>query len=138
MPRYVVSKLEEALDRHFSVPFSKARILILGLAYKKNVADIRESPSLRLIELLEKRGTKVDFHDPHVPEIPVTREHAELAGRKSAVLDGAMLSSYHAVVIVTDHDAVDYSLVAAHALLVMDTRNVFMRKRVCGGNIVKC
>src|SRR5262249_7827830 len=105
MPRYVVNKLEEALDRHLSIPFSKARILSLGLAYKKNVADIRESPSFKLIELLEKRGTTVDFYDPHVPEIPLTREHAELAGRKSAVLDCEMLSSYHAVVIVTDHDA---------------------------------
>jgi UDP-N-acetyl-D-glucosamine dehydrogenase len=138
MPRYVMNKLEEALDRRLSIPLSKASILILGLAYKKNVADIRESPSLKLIELLEKRGTTVDFYDPHVPEIPLTREHAELAGRKSTVLDGAMLSSYHAVVIVTDHDAVDYALVAAHALLVMDTRNVFVRKRVLGGNIVKC
>lgn len=138
MPSYVVNKLEEALDRRLSVPFSKARILILGIAYKKNVSDIRESPSFKLIELLEKRGTAVDFHDPHVPEIPLTREHPELAGRKSAVLNGAMLSSYHAVVIVTDHDAVDYALVAAHALLVMDTRNVFVRKRVFGRNIVKC
>jgi UDP-N-acetyl-D-glucosamine dehydrogenase len=138
MPRYVVNKLEEALDRRLSISLSKARILILGLAYKKNVADIRESPSFKLIELLEKRGTTVDFYDPHVPKIPLTREHPELAGRKSTVLDSAMLRSYHAVVIVTDHDAVDYALVAAHALLVMDTRNVFVRKRVFGGNIVKC
>jgi UDP-N-acetyl-D-glucosamine dehydrogenase len=138
MPRYVVNKLEEALDRHLSIPFSKARILILGLAYKKNVADPRESPSLKLIELLERRGSTVDFHDPHVPEISLTREHPELAGRKSVALDGAILNSYHAVVIVTDHDAVDYALIADNARLVVDTRNVFVRKRVPGGNIVKC
>ncbi len=138
MPRYVVTKLEEALDRQFSVPFSKARILIVGVAYKKNVDDIRESPSFKLIELLENRGTEVDFHDPHVSEIFSIREHPQLAGRKSVTLDGAMLNSYHAAVIVTDHDAVDYALIAAHAPLVVDTRNVFARKRVSGGNIVKC
>ena len=75
MPRHVVGKLAEALDRQLGKALSRARILIVGLAYKKNVADIRESPSFKLIELLEERGGKADYHDPHVPEIPATREH---------------------------------------------------------------
>src|SRR5690348_10425829 len=73
MPRYVAGKLEEALDRLLAIPLGRARILILGLAFKKNVSDIRESPALKLIELLEGRGARVDYHDPHVPEIPETR-----------------------------------------------------------------
>jgi UDP-N-acetyl-D-glucosamine dehydrogenase len=137
MPRYVVNKLEEALDRRFSVPLSRARILILGLAYKKNVSDIRESPSFKLIELLEKRGAKVAFHDPHVPEIHQTREHPEFSGRRSVVLDAETLVSHDAILVATDHDAVDYGLIARHARLVVDTRNVFARKGMTADHIVK-
>ena len=137
MPRHVVNRVEEALDRHLSLSLGKARILILGIAYKKNVADTRESSSLKLIELLEKRGAKVNFHDPHVPEIPLTREHPEFAGRRSVELEAAILSSFHIVLVATDHDAVDYSLIATHAPLVVDTRNVFARKGFIGGHIIK-
>src|SRR6202051_4101118 len=75
MPRYVVGKLEQELDRRRSIPLGKARILLLGVAYKKNVGDVRESPAFTLMTLLEQHGAKVDFHDPHVPAIPATREH---------------------------------------------------------------
>ncbi|HXF52628.1 MAG TPA: nucleotide sugar dehydrogenase [Hyphomicrobiaceae bacterium] len=137
MPRYVVGKLEAALDRRFSRSLGSARILILGLAYKKNVADIRESPSLKLIELIERRGAKVDFHDPHVAAIPATRAYPEIEGRQSVDLTPTALASYDAVIVVTDHDAVDYALVAAHARLLIDTRNVFQRKGIAGDHIVK-
>jgi UDP-N-acetyl-D-glucosamine dehydrogenase len=137
MPRYVVSKLEAALDQRFARSLGSARILILGLAYKKNVADIRESPSLKLIELIERRGARVDFHDPHVAAIPLTRAHAEIEGRRSVDLTPDVLEAYDAVLVVTDHDAVDYALVAAHARLLIDTRNVFHRKGIVADHIVK-
>jgi UDP-N-acetyl-D-glucosamine dehydrogenase len=137
MPRYVVSRLELALDRRFSRSLGNARILILGLAYKRNVADIRESPSLKLIELMERRGTHVDFHDPHVAAIPASRAYPELKGRKSVDLTPTVLGTYDAVLVVTDHDAVDYSDVATYARLVIDTRNVFQRKGIVGNHIVK-
>ena len=89
MPEYVVAKLAEALDHHAARGLNKARILMVGIAYKKNVDDMRESPSLTLIELLEKRGSIVDFHDPYVPVIPHTREHDELSGRTSVDLSAA-------------------------------------------------
>jgi UDP-N-acetyl-D-glucosamine dehydrogenase len=137
MPHYVVKRVEEALDRRLALSLGSSRVLIIGIAYKRNVADTRESPSLKLIELLEKRGARVDFHDPHVSEIPLTREHPELAGRKSMALRGAMLASYNVVLVATDHDAVDYALIGRHVPLIVDTRNVFSRKGLIGDHIVK-
>jgi UDP-N-acetyl-D-glucosamine dehydrogenase len=132
MPKYVVAKLEQALDREQKVSLGSASVLILGLAYKKNVSDIRESPSFELMELLEKRGASVSFHDPLAPVVPVTREHAAFAGRCSADLTPAALEGFNAVVVATDHDSIDYRLVAAHSRLVVDTRNVFARKGIAG------
>ncbi|OCJ09175.1 UDP-N-acetyl-D-glucosamine dehydrogenase [Rhizobium sp. AC44/96] len=135
MPRYVVGKLAEALDIRAGKALSRSRVLVLGLAYKKNVADIRESPSLRLIELIEERGGKADYHDPHVAEIPPTREYQALKGRKSISLEN--LAGYDAVLIATDHDGIDYSALAKNAPLIIDTRNVFARQGLQGDHIVK-
>ncbi|CAN5243294.1 nucleotide sugar dehydrogenase [soil metagenome] len=137
MPRYVIQKLDEALNARFGIALSKARILVLGLSYKKNVADIRESPSFKLIELLEARGASVAFHDPFVPAIPMTREHADLAGRASVPLVPGAIASYDAVLVSTDHDDVDYAAVAANAKLIVDTRNIFQGRGIAGGHIVK-
>jgi UDP-N-acetyl-D-glucosamine dehydrogenase len=137
MPFYVVRRLEEALDRTAGTTLGTARILLIGLAYKKNVADIRESPSLKLVELLERRGAIVSYHDPHVPTVPVTREHSELGGRASVPLDAAAIAGHDAVLVSTDHDNIDYPLIAAHARLIVDTRNVFARLGLTTGNIVK-
>jgi UDP-N-acetyl-D-glucosamine dehydrogenase len=137
MPYYVVERLVQALDRCQGRGLAGARILVLGLAYKKNVDDIRESPSLKLIELLESRGAHADYHDPFVPEIPVTREHADLAGRRSVALDPESISRYDAVLIATDHDNVDYRLVVNHAAVVVDTRNACEHARVLRENVVK-
>ncbi len=125
MPRWVVERLAEAIDRRFGKGLSRSRILLLGVAYKKNVDDVRESPAFAIWELLEARGAAVDFHDPHVAVIPPTREHAELAGRRSLPLDAATLEGFDAVLVVTDHDAIDWDLVAARAQLVVDTRDRF-------------
>ena len=137
MPRYVVSKVAEALDRRYSKSLSASQILVLGLAYKKNVSDIRESPSLTLIELLERRGARVDFHDPYVPEIPATREHTSLQKRKSVALDALSVSRYDAVLISTDHDNLDYGLIGSRAKLIVDTRNACVRHNILSDRVVK-
>lgn len=124
MPKYVVGKLAEALDTRFARSLNGAKILMLGMAYKKNVADIRESPAFAVMELLEHRKATVDFHDPFVPEISPTREHAAYTGRASVPLTAEGVAGYDAVIIVTDHTTPDYDMVARHAKLVVDTRNV--------------
>jgi UDP-N-acetyl-D-glucosamine dehydrogenase len=137
MPYYVVNRLIEALDRRAGKSIGAAKILMVGLAFKKNVEDTRESPSLKLMELLGKRGARVDFHDPFVPVIPVTREHAALAGRPSVPLTPEGVASYDAVLIATDHDEIDYRLIVRHARLVIDTRNACQRAGILDDKVVK-
>ena len=137
MPRYVVEKLALALDSRHRKALTGARILVLGLSYKKNIPDIRESPTFKLFELLEQRGASVDYHDPIVGEIPETREHAHYTGRKSVALGNNDLAGYDAVLISTDHDAVDYEAVAKYSRLVVDTRNVMARRQIASENIIK-
>jgi UDP-N-acetyl-D-glucosamine dehydrogenase len=137
MPHYVVDRLLEGLDRRSGRALKGARILLIGMSYKKNIEDTRESPSLRLIELIEHRGAKVHYHDPYVAEIPPTREHPKLAGRRSVALSAGTLASYDAVVISTDHDSIDWKLVGKSAKLVVDTRNACARNGVKGAHIIK-
>lgn len=137
MPRYVVARLAEELSRQLAKPLNGARILMLGLAYKKNVDDMRESPALILFELLEKEGAKVAYHDPFIPAVKPSREHGHLTGRRSVPLTAKSLSGADAVLIVTDHDAVDYSMVAKHGRLVLDTRNAMTRAGLAGPHIRK-
>ncbi|MGY4513595.1 nucleotide sugar dehydrogenase [Bradyrhizobium sp. WSM1417] len=135
MPSHVISELAIALDREFRKGLNGSRILVLGLAYKKNIDDIRESPSLVLIELLEARGATVEFYDPHVRIIPPTREHGDLANRKSIAF-GPEIDSYDAVLIATDHDDVDYAALVKWARLVVDTRNACGKRGLIGTHIV--
>lgn len=137
MPRHVVGRLAEALDVQLGKALSRSRVLVIGLAYKKNVPDIRESPSLKLIELIEERKGVADYHDPFVAEIPKTREYMALKGRKSVVLDEATVAGYDAVLIATDHDAIDYAALARWSPLIVDTRNALARRGIDGDNIVK-
>ncbi len=137
MPRHVVASLAEALDRRLGKALSRSRILVVGLAYKKNVPDIRESPSLRLMELIEERGGMAAYHDPHVAEIPSTREHASLKGRTSVPLDRDTLGAFDAAIVATDHDGVDYAAIAAALPIIIDTRNVFAKLGIAGENVVK-
>lgn len=127
MPRHIVHKLACAIDAHSGKGLNGTRILVLGIAYKKNVDDTRESPGLRIIEMLEQRGAKVSYYDPYVPIIPETREHKLLAGRRSQDWRPTDFSSYDAILIVTDHDDVDYGELVTNAQLVIDTRNVCRR-----------
>jgi len=137
MPRHVVEALAAALDVQAKRGLNGARILILGIAYKKNVDDMRESPALALWELLRARGAEVGYHDPLVPVVPRTREHGALAGLSSSALTREFVAAQDAVLIATDHDAVDYGLVADAARLVVDTRNAMQARGLVGPKIVK-
>jgi UDP-N-acetyl-D-glucosamine dehydrogenase len=137
MPGLVVDRLARALSDHLAQALRGARILLIGAAYKKNVDDTRESPSLVLIEAIEARGASCDFHDPLIAEIPPTREHPGLAGRRSVDLTREALAGYDAVLIATDHDAVDYALLSDAARLVVDTRNAMARRGLPGERVVK-
>ena len=123
MPQLVVSKTMQALSLVCEKALNGSKVLIIGMAYKKNIDDMRESPSLVLTELLEAEGAKVAYHDPFVPIIPKTREHIQLAGRTSLDLTPETVSGFDAVLISTNHDGVDYQMMADHARLIVDTRN---------------
>ncbi len=121
MPYYVVNKLADALnDRRKSI--NGSRILLLGMAYKKDVDDLRESPTLKLMQILLKKGAKVDYNDPHIPRLWPMR-HYDFSGKSSVPLTEESLRNYDAVVISTDHSAYDWDFVVEHAQLVVDTRN---------------
>jgi UDP-N-acetyl-D-glucosamine dehydrogenase len=123
-PRAVVAELAQALSVRKKKSLNGARILLLGIAYKKNVDDMRESPALVIIRLLEERGCVVEYLDSWIPEIPETREHSELAGRKTVEWQPEKFAGqYDAALIVTDHDGVDYAKLVESLDLVVDTRN---------------
>jgi len=123
MPNYVVDVFARELEARFEASIKGARILLIGLAYKKNVNDTRESPAFTLIELLEAKGAVMDYYDPYIPEILPTREHSKLVGRRSVKWSKKRIGSYDATLICTDHDAIDYDELVAHSQLVIDTRN---------------
>jgi UDP-N-acetyl-D-glucosamine dehydrogenase len=133
MPEYVIEKLTLALNDRRK-PTRGSRILVLGIAYKKDIDDPRESPAFEIIEALLKLGAEVSYHDPHVPKAPHMRSWPDLPPMTSAPLTPEVLESQDAVVIVTDHSAVDYDAVARHAGLVVDTRGVYRNSRP---NVVK-
>jgi UDP-N-acetyl-D-glucosamine dehydrogenase len=136
MPRHVVNEVAKALDRTARKGLNGTRVLVLGIAYKKNIDDPRESPALHLMELLEARGAHTDFYDPHIPVVPKTREHTTLNGRSSIAWDVKAIAAYDVVLIATDHDAVDYPELARHAKLIVDTRNACARAGVKAPHIV--
>jgi len=120
MPEYVISRVTTALNER-KLPLKGSQILVLGLAYKKDVDDLRESPSIELIEMLKARGAKVDYNDPHIPRTPKQREHN--LGMTSKKLTEKLLRSYDCVLIATDHSAYDYAWIVRHSKLIVDTRN---------------
>lgn len=120
MPEYVIDRVVEALNSDRKA-VNGSKILVLGVAYKADVDDMRESPSLELIDLLEARGAVVDYHDPHVPVLPKTRKHE--IEKSSVSLNSEVIKRFDAVLIATRHKAVDYQMLADHARLIIDTRN---------------
>ncbi len=124
MPHYVIEKLQMALnDRGKAIKGSK--ILVLGLAYKKDIDDPRESPSFELIHRLLHRGAEVSYHDPYIPRAPRMRSWPDLPPMASIELTAEALTGCDAVLIATDHSSVDYGLVARFAPLIVDTRGVY-------------
>jgi UDP-N-acetyl-D-glucosamine dehydrogenase len=124
MPDWVIGKVVEALNERGKA-LKGSRCLVLGIAYKKNVDDMRESPAVELMELLVRRGAIVDYSDPHVPAFPKMREHS--FDLRSVALTPDALAGYDVVLLATNHDAFDYALVARHARLIVDTRGVFLK-----------
>ena len=120
-------------------PLSGRRVLLMGIAYKRDVEDTRRSPALALLAEVEAMGATVDYHDPYFPELPEGGEFPQLAGRTSVPLTSEQLARYDAVVVTTDHSTPDYALVADVAKLVFDTRNVFFRLglKISGNRLVK-
>lgn len=137
MPNHVVDVLARAIDERLNIAVSVAKVLIVGLSYKKNVNDTRESPTFRLISLLESRGATVSFHDPYVPTIPNTREHPEFSGRSSTAISSDSVRQFDAILIATDHDNIDYELIAGDAKLIVDTRNAMAQRGLRGSNVVQ-
>lgn len=122
MPEYVLGKLMDGLNESGKA-LKGSRVLVLGIAYKKNVDDMRESPSVEIMELIEAKGGVVAYSDPHVPVFPKMREHHfELS---SEPLTGESLASFDAVVLATDHDKFDYALIEAQAKLIIDSRGKY-------------
>lgn len=123
MPSYVVDRLANVIDRCKGIGLSSSKVLVVGVAYKKDIDDTRESPAFVIIELLKARGAAVDYYDPYVPIILKTRAHPGLAGMRSISLDPKSIASYDAVLIVTDHSDIDWNLLVSAAQIVVDTRN---------------
>ncbi len=131
MPEYVVQKLSEGMNTQGRA-IKGSRILLLGIAYKKNVDDMRESPSIELLEKLVHLGARVDYSDPHIPVFPqIRRGHFDL---KSVKLTAKSIAAYDCVLLATAHDAFDYDLIAQHAKLIVDTRGIYRKPRK---NVVK-
>jgi UDP-N-acetyl-D-glucosamine dehydrogenase len=120
MPHYVIMKTMEALNER-KKSLNGSKVLVLGLAYKKDIDDLRESPSIKLIELLRHKGAKVDYNDPYVPKAPKQRQHD--LGMTSKKLSAKMLAGYDVVLISTNHTDYDYGWIVKNAKLVIDTRN---------------
>ena len=114
-----------------------SRILILGLAYKPNVDDERESPSYVLMDLLSARGAAVEYHDPYVPVIGSTRDHSHWAGKESVAWDSATVQSFDLVLIATNHASINYQDLADWAPLIVDTRNAMATVKVAPGKVWK-
>jgi UDP-N-acetyl-D-glucosamine dehydrogenase len=137
MPQRVVDKAIAALSERAGRAIKGARVLLIGVGYKRNVEDPRESPALTIMADLERRGAAVSFHDPLLAELPLTREHPQLAGRRSIPLTAAALAAFDIAIICTDHDAVDYHLLVEHCPLVVDTRNICARRGLSADRVIK-
>jgi UDP-N-acetyl-D-glucosamine dehydrogenase len=120
MPQYVVARVAEALNEQ-AKPVKNSRICVLGVAYKKDVDDPRESPAFPIMEMLQARGAVVTYNDPHIPHLPAMRHHT-IRG-ESQPLTEAFVASQDCLLVITDHSAYNFGWLAQHAKLIVDTRN---------------
>lgn len=131
MPEWVVGKLMEALNEHGKA-LKGSKVLVLGIAYKKNVDDMRESPSVEMMEILRDKGAILSYSDPHVPKFPRMREHN--FDMDSVDLSAATLAGADCVLVATDHAKFDYAFIKQHSKLIVDSRGVYQEP---AANIVK-
>lgn len=131
MPIWVVQKVADALNER-GKSLKRSKVLVLGIAYKKNVDDVRESPACEVMEILRKKGVQLDYSDPFFPEFPKMREHK--FSLKSVLLSPETVASYDCVLVTTNHDAFDYEMIKKSAQLIVDTRGVY---RASAPNVVK-
>jgi UDP-N-acetyl-D-glucosamine dehydrogenase len=136
MPLYVVNRTAEALNAARK-PVNGSKILLVGLAYKANVDDMRESPTFTLMDELQRRGAVVDYYDPFIPVVTPTREHGNWTGKRSVAWDRETVSRYDAVVVATAHQCVDHQQLADWAALIVDTRNAMAGLRTRPGQVWK-
>ena len=136
MPEYVIQRLAEALN-DAGKPVKNTRILLVGLAYKANVDDMRESPTFILMDLLKARGARVEYYDPYIPVIKPTREHAQWTGIHSVSWDQSTIKSFDAVVIATAHKDVNYQQLADWSDCILDTRNAMNGLKLRPGTVWK-
>lgn len=128
MPQHIVHRTREVLDRETGKGLNGARLLLVGVAYKKNLSDTRESPAMRLMQLFDEAGAKVSFIDPHVPVITPMRNYGMFEGRTALSQDALSKGDFDAVVIATDHDTVDYEALLELGCPVLDTRNAISKR----------
>lgn len=133
-PYYVVNRTIEALNNQ-NKSIKGSKILILGAAYKKNIDDMRESPSLKLIEIFSNKGAVVSYNDPFVPKLPATRHYR--FDMESVELTVDNLKKFDALVVSTDHDSYDYDFIYENSNLIIDTRNAFKQQGLINGKVVK-
>ncbi|RFC49543.1 MAG: UDP-N-acetyl-D-glucosamine dehydrogenase [Verrucomicrobia bacterium] len=136
MPEYVVRQVARTLNDR-GLPVKGSRVLVLGLAYKSNVDDMRESPSFKLLDLLHKQGARVSYHDPYIPVISPTREHAFWTGVQSVPWDEATLKDFDCVVVATWHDTYNLEELASWAPCIVDTRNAMQGVPTNPGQVTK-
>ncbi len=136
MPEHVVRRLSEALSRYKMKALNGAKLLIVGIAYKRNVDDMRESPALILMDLLNEQGANVEYFDPYIPVVPVNREHPAFVGTSSIVWSPEILAEYDAVLVATDHSNIDWQMLADSSKLIVDTRNVMKECNSPEGNVI--
>jgi UDP-N-acetyl-D-glucosamine dehydrogenase len=136
MPSHVVKRIGEALNASRK-PLNGSRVLVMGLAYKPNVDDERQSPSYLIMELLKQRGATVAYYDPYVPVIRRTRDHPEWSGAKSVVWDRPTIAGFDAVVIATAHASANYQELADWGQCIVDTRNAMATVQVARGKVWK-
>lgn len=137
MPHHVIDRLRAIVDADSGRGLNGAEVLLVGVAYKKNVSDMRESPAMKLMQLLEQAGAQVTYIDPHVPEIPPMREYGQYTARRATDPGTLRPGRFAAVLIATDHDAVDYDRLLTLGCPVADTRNAIARRGLSMARVVK-
>ena len=137
MPGHVVDRLRETLDRATGRGLNGSKVLLVGVAYKKNVSDMRESPSMRLMPLMEEAGASVEFLDPHVPELPVMREYGQFQARRAILPEAVSGAGPDVVLVATDHDAIDYPALLDLDCPVVDARNAIASRSLPMDRVTK-